>query len=58
MGDTRTLLILVIKQPKVAYHPPTEAGATGGTTKAQAIGGRVQRLVVPMLRSDVSVFPE
>jgi hypothetical protein len=27
-------------------HPPPEAEATGGTTKAQAVGGRVQRLVV------------
>ena len=26
-------------------HPPPEAEATGGTTKAQAVGGRVQRLV-------------
>jgi hypothetical protein len=27
-------------------HPPPEAGAKGGTTEAQAVGGRVQRLVV------------
>jgi hypothetical protein len=26
-------------------HPPLEAGATGGTTKAQAISGRLQRFV-------------
>jgi len=26
-------------------HPPPEAGATGGTTKAQAVSDRVQRLV-------------
>ena len=30
-------------------HPPPEAGATGGTTKAQAVGGRVQRLVSLLL---------
>jgi hypothetical protein len=27
-------------------HPPPKAGATGGTTKAQAVGGRMQRIVV------------
>ena len=30
-------------------HPPPKAGATGGTTKAQAVGGRVQRLVSSLL---------
>ena len=32
-------------------HPPPEAGATGGTTKAQAVGGRVQRLVRPVFET-------
>jgi len=30
-------------------HPPLKAGATGGTTKAQAVSSRVQRLVVLLL---------
>ena len=30
-------------------HPPPEAEATGGTTKAQAVGGRVQRLVLSLV---------
>ncbi len=30
-------------------HPPTEADAKGGTTGTQAVGGRVQRLVLSRL---------
>ena len=37
-------------------HPPPEAGATGGTTKAQAVGGRVQRLVKPVLVTYGAMF--
>jgi len=32
-------------------HPPPKAGAKGGTTKAQAVGGRVQRLVGQQLET-------
>ena len=41
-------------RPNDQAHPPPEAGAKGGTTKAQAVGGRVQRLVVPLL---LAVWP-
>jgi|GEM_PF-6195213 len=34
--------------PNDQAHPPLKAGATGGTTKAQAVSGRVQRLVRPL----------
>jgi len=35
--------------PNDQAHPPPEAGAKGGTTEAQAVGGRVQRLVRELL---------
>ena len=37
------------RQPNDQAHPPPEAEATGGTTRAQAVGGRVQRLVRRLL---------
>ncbi len=45
--------------PNDQAHPPLEAEATGGTTKAQAVSGRVQRLVRLLLliyRSSVSAL--
>ena len=44
------------KQPNDQAHPPPEAEATGGTTKAQAVGGRVQRLVVLVLARRIDLF--
>jgi len=36
-------------RPNDQAHPPPKAEVTGGTTKAQAVGGRVQRLVLRLL---------
>ena len=52
----RVLQIGGTAPPNDQAHPPPEAGATGGTIKAQAVGGRVSLIVGPLLGSYAPSF--